>query len=295
VYKSVSPLLFASKDRAVSGQDYNAQPLLYPGVLDAKIVGQEDLSPTDLRYMNLLRVSLVTTTVWDTLAFNTFKAWMQKIGMYSCRMYRQDPIARVIPVTATIGLKALADASTVVIAVEQVLTAHFVPRRGIIGFDIHENDIHTLIKTAHPDIDYVDLVLPAGDVISEVGKPVAVLTQGAGTLGARTYYYRMTALNALGETLPSDLFPIAISASTGVVLNWTAVPNATGYKIYGRTDSTGLALLLIATVGLVTTYTDNGSITPAGAMNALDTTGVHYPTLGTVSLSTVYSTRKEIS
>lgn len=91
-----------------------------------------------------------------------------------------------------------------------------------------------------------------------------------GTLAAGTYYYRVSAINSMGETLASTETSIATTGSTSTVtVNWGAVSGATGYKVYGR--STG-AELLMATVGNVTTWTDDGSITPAGALPAANTT-----------------------
>lgn len=86
----------------------------------------------------------------------------------------------------------------------------------------------------------------------------------AGTLANSTLYsYKLTALNARGESLPSA----AVTATTGVgdtenVLAWTAVSGATGYKVYGR--KAGKETLL-ATLGAVTTYTDTGGATPGTA------------------------------
>ena len=106
--------------------------------------------------------------------------------------------------------------------------------------------------------------------IATIATPVnAAFTAGAGTLAIDTYYYRVTAINANGETLPSTETSLALDAIGGVNVNWGAVTGATGYKIYGR--STG-AELLIATVGAVLTYLDNGSITPSGAMPTVNST-----------------------
>ena len=94
-------------------------------------------------------------------------------------------------------------------------------------------------------------------------------TAGAGTLAIGTYYYRVTAINANGETLPSTETSITLGGIGGVNVNWSSVPDATGYKIYGRTTG---AELLIATVGDVNTYLDDGSVTPTGAMPIANTT-----------------------
>lgn len=108
--------------------------------------------------------------------------------------------------------------------------------------------------------------------ITALATPVnAAFTPGAGTLGTATYYYRISAINANGETLASTETSLAITGPAGVNVNWVAVTGATGYKVYGR--STG-AELLIATVGLVTTYLDSGAITPSGALPAANTTAV---------------------
>lgn len=101
-----------------------------------------------------------------------------------------------------------------------------------------------------------------------------------------TYFYRVSALDGGGETLASSSTSGATSATAGnthaMVVNWTAVPGATGYKVYGRSSGTEL---LIATVGNVTTYTDTGSITPAGTLPAANTTGKHEATSTVVTLA----------
>lgn len=94
-----------------------------------------------------------------------------------------------------------------------------------------------------------------------------------GSLVPGTYYYRVSALGAAGETLASTETSQVVGAGTNtnkVTVNWGAVTNATGYKVYGRTTG---AELLIATVGAVTTYVDTGAITPAGALPVANTTG----------------------
>lgn len=91
-----------------------------------------------------------------------------------------------------------------------------------------------------------------------------------GTLAAATYYYRVSAINAFGETLAStEASRTTAGATSSVTINWSAITGATGYKVYGR--STG-AELLIATVGEVLTYEDTGAVTPAGALPTANTT-----------------------
>ena len=106
-----------------------------------------------------------------------------------------------------------------------------------------------------------------------------------GSLVPATYYYRVSAINAVGETLASTETSQVVGAGTNtntVTVNWGAITNATGYKVYGRTTG---AELLIATVGAVTTYIDTGSVTPAGALPVANTTGGGLGTSSDVTLT----------
>lgn len=117
---------------------------------------------------------------------------------------------------------------------------------------------------------YNKVSAPTLAIATPVNAGFSTLTTG-GTLAIGTYWYRVSALNANGETLASTETSQTTSttATSTVTVNWGAVTGATGYKVYGR--MTG-AELLIATLGLVTTYTDTGSVTPAGALPAANTT-----------------------
>lgn len=110
---------------------------------------------------------------------------------------------------------------------------------------------------------------PTLSLATPVNSAFSTLTTG-GTLAAATYFYRVSATDANGETLASTETSQATTGTTSTVtVNWGAVTGATGYKVYGRTTG---AELLIAAVGNVTTYTDTGSITPSGALPAANTT-----------------------
>jgi len=108
-------------------------------------------------------------------------------------------------------------------------------------------------------------------VITGMSPPVndTFTTAGTGgTLPDGDYYYRVTAVNYLGnETLPSVETNLVISAGTAtqiVTVKWAAVAGAVKYKIYGRTTG---AELYMATVSAGTLeWVDDGSVTPAGAL-----------------------------
>jgi hypothetical protein len=117
-----------------------------------------------------------------------------------------------------------------------------------------------------------------GLVSTALSTPVnATFTAGAGTLTTGTYYYRVTALNAAGATLPSTETSLAVTGPAGVNVNWGTVTGATSYKVYGR--STGAELYMATVTAPTTTWLDAGSVTPSGAIPALTSSA----TISTVS------------
>jgi hypothetical protein len=79
-----------------------------------------------------------------------------------------------------------------------------------------------------------------------------------------SYYYVITATNAQGETVASA----TLGRTTNTpALAWTAVPGATGYKIYRNTSAnftSGSLLRTTITNGATVTFTDTGAATAAG-------------------------------
>ena len=107
-------------------------------------------------------------------------------------------------------------------------------------------------------------------VIVTVENNFTPVVNGSLALNTR-YYYRITAINAYGETLAGNegtgtpLSFVSVSTSSGALkLTWTSVSGATNYKIYRswKSNFSPLAPLfdgnetLLTTVGAVTTYTD---------------------------------------
>lgn len=88
----------------------------------------------------------------------------------------------------------------------------------------------------------------------------ATATTG-GTLAAATYYYRVTAVNAIGETLSNEVSQATTGTTSTVTLTITAVSGATSYNVY-RSTASGAEIYLGNTTG--TSYVDNGSVTPSG-------------------------------
>jgi hypothetical protein len=91
-----------------------------------------------------------------------------------------------------------------------------------------------------------------------------VVAEG-GSLPAGSYHYRLTAINAHGETTaaPSGLVVNVRPEDSTVQIRWAEIEDATGYRIYREDGDSGPGLL--ATVARGTDrYVDDGSSLPAG-------------------------------
>lgn len=94
-----------------------------------------------------------------------------------------------------------------------------------------------------------------------------------GTLAAATYYYKITALNELGETIGSNEVSVTTTGATSSnTVTWGAVATATGYRIYRGTAAAGENTYYA--VGTVTTFTDTGAAGTAGTVPGANTTGM---------------------
>lgn len=96
--------------------------------------------------------------------------------------------------------------------------------------------------------------------------PTGLGVTATGTTGSTAYSYRVSAFNAVGETLACVSVAIAngnatLSASNYNALTWTTVTGATGYNIWGN-KATGLGETYMATV-YTNSYNDNGADSPS--------------------------------
>lgn len=114
-----------------------------------------------------------------------------------------------------------------------------------------------------------------GSLVTTLPAPVqsALTTAAGGTLAAATYFYKVTALNANGETVGSNEQSIATPLNNKNTVSWAAVGGATNYRVY-RGTAAGAENVFYA-VGNVTSFVDTGAASTAGAPPASNTaTGV---------------------
>lgn len=97
---------------------------------------------------------------------------------------------------------------------------------------------------------------------------------GGSTLGAATYFYKVTGVSLSGESVPSNEKSIAIAANHGITVTWAAVDGYSSYNIY-RSTTTGTEILVATVSGNSTiTYLDLGAtstgVSPPGATTAIN-------------------------
>lgn len=137
---------------------------------------------------------------------------------------------------------------------------------------VYTPSLLTGINTFTLPSDYLEMQYFA--LTDQMPSPVITVTDGGtgGSLSIGTYYYRVTAINATGETLPSQVSSVVLSVGTRkATITWTAITGATSYKVYGR--STGGELYIATVTAPTITYTDAGTVTPAGAMPTQNSSG----------------------
>jgi hypothetical protein len=106
---------------------------------------------------------------------------------------------------------------------------------------------------------------PCGQTIDlpALGVPVPVGVNSAGgshSLTTASYDYKVTAVNANGETVGSSTVTVAVTTGSAA-LSWPAIAGATSYNVYGRTHSSTVHFLASTATN---SYLDDGTATPSG-------------------------------
>ena len=116
---------------------------------------------------------------------------------------------------------------------------------------------------------------------SALTTPTGLAVTPTGTTGSTSYSYRVSAVNAIGETLAcvsvaTTTGNATLSATNYNAITWSAVSGATGYNIWGR-YATGLGETYMGTVYGLLVYNDKGQDDPSLSYlppEANNTTGV---------------------
>ncbi len=117
--------------------------------------------------------------------------------------------------------------------------------------------------------------LTPATLTAPVQAPATTSTTG-GTLAAATYYYKVTALNGLGETIGSNEQSVTTTGTTSSnTISWAAVPGATSYRIYRGTTAGGESTYYTAAAS-ATSFLDTGAAGTGGSVPSTNTANVNH-------------------
>jgi hypothetical protein len=304
-YKNVASGGFGTYQSAVTKSQYVAIIATFPGIIDAVTQAQREIDPGDVRWMNVIRVSGLTSPQW-TLANNPtqiqdFTNYCQTVSMYSTYFLWQDPI----PVPRTVSLDVFIFNSAIPDQVQQAVTTAinnlFAARPGLLMTNFYNSDLIEAAFTSSPGaISYINVNLPTGPMIvtaPESPLPTFVVSEGGGSLAEGSYAYGISTILTDGEegTPVNWVFPQVTSANNvaQITLSWPAVADAQSYKIWGRSAEVGIGLLI--TVPATTlTWTDDGSLSPTVPLDSsIAKVPIRYNTLNTLTVNVFYADRQQ--
>lgn len=128
-------------------------------------------------------------------------------------------------------------------------------------------EVGTVVADASTGLTPITFLTQASITLAVSPGPTTLVgtpSGSGGTMLAGTYYYVVTAITPAGETIVSNEILVTTTGSTSsVVLTWSVVAGATGYKVY-RSSTIGVETLL-SSPG-TNTYTDTGAVVPGATL-----------------------------
>lgn len=175
-YKAMGPGGPANNLRGVTRDDIRAITLQYDGVVDALFRGQAELNPSDIRFMNSLSATLLTTSLWTQQQWLTFKQYMESgIIPATCVLRRDDPKPVTVNVSLEVAATTSASLDSLTTLVTQVVDTFFTPSDESLGKSLEPSDLIIAIMESATYlqapgesgslIDYVRVNAPANPVV----------------------------------------------------------------------------------------------------------------------------------
>lgn len=264
-YKNFSAGTFGSFSSAVTKAQYQSMVNNYPGVVDAVTQAQREINPSALAWMNVIRVSALTSSPWTQTQINEFLDYVQSVTMFSTKFIWQTPVP--VPVTVDLSVfcfNSVASTATVSALVKDAITKLLSPRPGLIATNFYQSDLVEAAMNAAPgQISYVVVNSPTQPMI--VSAPVSprieyqVLNSGGG-LTPQVYSYAVS----VNAPTPSEHLMGLIDAVAISPPHWTNWPNTTAVGQYW----------IVRTAGYMQNPVTGGNTTQVFVGDQLLSTGV---------------------
>lgn len=301
-YKNLSSGAFGTYSSAVTKSQYLATVGDYPGIIDSVTQAQRDINPMALEWMNVMRVSALTTTLWTQQQKQDYINYLQSVTMYAPRFVWQDPVPVLRDIEVTVYCFNTAILSKVQAACELQINQLFAPRSGLLMTNFYGYDLENACRLAGAGaVSYVTVQSPIDPmIVTAPPSPTAKyeIITGAGTLTPLMYAYGVSAINADGEEGPPAnwVFPQITKAMgnvNSIKLTWLPLEVATQYKVYGRKASEGVGLLATINAGDPLEFIDDGSITPGAPPPGTVDVPIRYNKINNLVVNVVYAERQQ--
>ncbi len=300
LYQRVAPPVSAAQGRASTYNEYNAIAVTYPGVLDAKIQGQNLIAPTRPDYMAVLRTCLLTSSSWTSTQLADFLAWMKQRSQSPMNFWFVSPVPYGFNITANIYCNATADLNSVQLNVQNALQALTTAGAGTLGSTLYLNDLHVAIRKADSQVLYAQITSPTGDIVTapQLYNLIGSVS-GAGNVPAagRTYQITLVSMNGgvANESIPVSVL-VTGSSNFQATLSWTPASGSIDYINVYTTDANGNTGRLAQLPGTASSYVDSGNTAPdlTKTPPSVDGFPVFYPQVNTITLNMFYASDRGI-
>lgn len=234
-YKNFSAGTFGTFSSGVTKQQYQSIVNSYPGIVDTVTQAQREVNTSALAWMNVIRVSALTSSPWTQTQIRTYLNYCQSQTMYTPYMVWQDP--QGVDVDVDLGVycfNSVPSLNAVKANVTAAIQKLFSPRAGLLLTNFYESDlIETAKNAANGQVSYVVVRKPTSPmIVTSPPSPVAEFTivPSGGTIGAGVYSYAVSVNTPVPNVNFMDLF------AAGPFTNF---PNATAAGQYWLVSKDG--------------------------------------------------------
>lgn len=300
-YKNLSSGAFGTYSSAVTKSQYLATAGTYPGIIDSFVQAQRDINPMALEWMNVMRITGLTTTVWTQQQKQDYIDYLQTVTMYAVRFVWQDPIPIYRDVEVTVWCFNSAILTKVQADCELAIMQLFAARPGLLMTNFYAYDLENACRIAGKGaVSYVTVQSPTDPMI--VTSPPSPSTKyeiitGAGVLTPLMYAYGVSVVNMEGEEGPPArwVFPQITKAMgniNSVKLTWLPLKDVQKYRVYGRKSGTiGLLGEVLPTDPLE--FLDDGTIVPGVAPPGTQDYPIRYNALNSLIVNVDFAERQQ--
>jgi hypothetical protein len=295
-YKNLPYPVYGTFSSAITRSQFITSAVEYPGVVDAITYAQREINPKSLSWLGVIRIALLTNTVWTTSNKSAFIQYMKDRCLYGTEILLETPDPDLVDIQVKLYCYSWANLTQVEQDVSNALDNMFALRAGLLGYDFYKTDISQTIQNASKGIEYFEVTSPVDNIITSVrtvNYPEATIVSTGGSLAIGSYTYGIAVDLGYGLGAPLNWTDVSITvAGSQIQLAWEAVSGATSYVVYGR-QYTGPGTLgqLSTLTSVVTSFTDDGSTIPGSVPLDSNDFTTRYAKLNSKTITSLYSNR----